>query len=54
MFCNFQESMVTIECIIPKKHHRIVMGLKRCNIQSISSEHDVQIKVPDRFTNGWY
>ncbi|KAG8224048.1 hypothetical protein J437_LFUL001125 [Ladona fulva] len=46
------ESMVTIECIIPQKHHRSVMGAKGKHVQSITSEFDVQIKFPDRDTQG--
>lgn len=42
------ESMVTVECIIPQKHHRTVMGAKGRKVQSITSEFDVQIKFPDR------
>lgn len=42
------ESMVTIVCIIPQKHHRTVMGAKGCKVQGITSEFDVQIKFPDR------
>ncbi|GLG98939.1 Protein bicaudal C [Gryllus bimaculatus] len=42
------ESRVTVECIIPQKHHRTVMGSKGCKVQYITSEHDVQIKFPER------
>ncbi|KAJ8936997.1 hypothetical protein NQ314_012079 [Rhamnusium bicolor] len=42
------ESMVTIECIIPQKHHRTVMGSKGHKVQGITSDFDVQIKFPDR------
>ncbi|KAL6434782.1 hypothetical protein ACFW04_005170 [Cataglyphis niger] len=42
------ESMVTVECIIPQKHHRTVMGAKGRKVQNITSEYDVQIKFPDR------
>ncbi|XP_070160748.1 vigilin [Polyergus mexicanus] len=42
------ESMVTMECIIPQKHHRTVMGAKGRKVQNITSEYDVQIKFPDR------
>lgn len=44
--------MVTIECVIPKKHHRIVMGVKGCKVQNISAEFEVQIKIPDRIMYG--
>jgi hypothetical protein len=49
--------MVTIECIIPQKHHRTVMGAKGCKVQGVTSEFDVQIKFPDRDAQGmdhWY
>ncbi|XP_072387521.1 vigilin [Diabrotica undecimpunctata] len=42
------ESMVTIECIIPQKHHRTVMGSKGRKVQMITSDFDVQIKFPER------
>ncbi|XP_018563296.1 vigilin [Anoplophora glabripennis] len=42
------ESMVTIECIIPQKYHRTVMGAKGHKVQAITSDFDVQIKFPDR------
>ncbi|XP_012272523.1 vigilin [Orussus abietinus] len=42
------ESRVTIECVIPQKHHRAVMGAKGRKVQLITSEYDVQIKFPDR------
>jgi hypothetical protein len=54
---DFQESRVTVECIIPQKHHRTVMGAKGCKVQGIRSEFDVQIKFPDRDAQGmdhWY
>lgn len=42
------ESMITIECIIPQKHHRTVMGTKGYRVQGVTSQFDVQIKFPDR------
>ncbi|XP_066146000.1 vigilin [Euwallacea fornicatus] len=42
------ESMITIECIIPQKHHRTVMGAKGYRVQGVTSHFDVQIKFPDR------
>ncbi|KAG1666666.1 Vigilin [Nymphon striatum] len=42
------ESMVTIECIISKNHHRTVMGAKGYKVQGITQDYDVQIKFPDR------
>ena len=44
--------MVTIECVIPQKHHRTVMGAKGVKVQGITSEFDVQIKFPDRDAQG--
>jgi hypothetical protein len=44
--------MVTIECIIPQKHHRTVMGAKGVKVQRITSEFDVHIKFPDRDAQG--
>lgn len=44
--------MITVECVIPQKHHRTVMGAKGRKVQSITSEHDVQIKFPDRDVYG--
>jgi len=46
--------MITVECIIPQKHHRTVMGAKGRKVQSITSEYDVQIKFPDRDVYGKY
>lgn len=42
------EAMVTIECIIPQRHHRNIMGTRGIKIQSVTSEFDVQVKFPDR------
>lgn len=49
-----KESMVTIECIIPQRHHRTVMGARGCKVQGITAEFDVQIKFPDRVVQGKY
>jgi hypothetical protein len=43
-----QESQVTVECVIPQKHHRTVMGAKGFKVQEITKEHEVGIKFPDR------
>lgn len=48
------EQMVTIECIIPQKDHRTVMGSKGIKVQSITQDYDVQIKFPDRETRDTY
>ncbi|XP_053677123.1 vigilin [Anopheles nili] len=42
------ESMVTIECYIPARHHRIVMGRGGSKVQGITSEFGVNIKFPER------
>lgn len=46
------KSMVTINCIIPQKHHRIVMGVKGTKVQLITSEYNVQINFPERDSHG--
>lgn len=48
------QAMVTIECVISKKHHRSVMGKRGAKVQMITSEFDVQIKFPEQKaeTNG--
>uniref|UniRef100_A0A8D1HEH7 Vigilin n=1 Tax=Sus scrofa TaxID=9823 RepID=A0A8D1HEH7_PIG len=45
------EAQVTIECAIPQKFHRSVMGPKGSRIQQITRDHNVQIKFPDREEN---
>lgn len=42
------QSQVTIECVIPQRHHRIVMGSRGSKVQHITYEHNVHIKFPDR------
>lgn len=42
------ESMVTIECEIAQKHHRVVMGQRGRNVQEVTSRNNVQIKFPER------
>ncbi|KAF7274690.1 hypothetical protein GWI33_012635, partial [Rhynchophorus ferrugineus] len=42
------ESMVTIECVIPQKHHRTVMGSKGVRVQRVTADYDVQVKFPER------
>ncbi|CRK92791.1 CLUMA_CG006242, isoform A [Clunio marinus] len=42
------ESMVTIECVIPQRHHRSVMGKRGAKVQGITQEFDVQVKFPER------
>ena len=52
-FCSvsFQEAQVTIECTIPQKFHRSIMGPKGSKIQQITRDYNVQIKFPDREEN---
>ncbi|KAK7888780.1 hypothetical protein WMY93_024340 [Mugilogobius chulae] len=42
------EAQVTVECVIPQKFHRSIMGPKGSRIQQITRDHNVQIKFPDR------
>ncbi|XP_071500490.1 vigilin-like [Diadema antillarum] len=42
------EQQVSIECVIPQRFHGTVMGQKGSRIQSITREHEVNIKFPDR------
>lgn len=46
------EHQVTIDCVIPQQYHRTVMGAKGSKVQAITAEHNVNIKFPDRDTNG--
>lgn len=39
---------MTMECVIPQKFHRSIMGPKGSRIQQITRDHLVQIKFPDR------
>uniref|UniRef100_A0A8C5JYE0 Vigilin n=1 Tax=Jaculus jaculus TaxID=51337 RepID=A0A8C5JYE0_JACJA len=45
------EAQVTVECAIPQKFHRSVMGPKGSRIQQITRDYSVQIKFPDREEN---
>ncbi|XP_073530647.1 vigilin [Phyllobates terribilis] len=45
------EAQVTIECMIPQRFHRSIMGPKGSRIQQITREHGVLIKFPDREEN---
>merc|ERR1719318_431184 len=42
------EAQVTIECVIPQKYHRTVMGAKGYKVQEITRVHEVGIKFPDK------
>jgi predicted PilT family ATPase len=46
------ESQVSMECVIPQKFHRTVMGSKGYRVQEITREFDVGIKFPDRPVEG--
>ena len=41
---------MTIDCVIPQKYHRTVMGSKGHKVQEITRGHEVGIKFPDRPT----
>jgi transcription antitermination factor NusA-like protein len=42
------ESQVTLDCVIPHKHHRTVMGPKGHNVQQITGDFNVGVKFPER------
>jgi len=42
------EAMTEIQCIIPQKHHRAILGNKGKNVQDLTSRLNVQIKFPER------
>uniref|UniRef100_A0A8D3D2J5 Vigilin n=1 Tax=Scophthalmus maximus TaxID=52904 RepID=A0A8D3D2J5_SCOMX len=42
------DAQVTIECVIPQRFHRSIMGPKGSRIQQITRDHNVQIKFPER------
>merc|ERR1712186_207021 len=46
------ESQVMIECHIEQAHHRTIMGQKGSNVQKITSDHNVQIKFPEKAKPG--
>lgn len=45
------DAQVIIECIIPQKYHRTVMGAKGAKVQAITVNNNVNIKFPDRPTD---
>ena len=45
------EAMTEIQCIIPQKHHRAILGNKGKNVQDLTSRLNVQIKFPERRRN---
>merc|ERR1740131_712592 len=42
------EELVTIDCEIDQTYHRTVMGAKGSKVQKVTSDHNVQIKFPDK------
>ncbi|KAM9832499.1 high density lipoprotein binding protein a [Neosynchiropus ocellatus] len=42
------DAQVIMECVIPQKFHRSIMGPKGSRIQQITRDHNVQIKFPER------
>ena len=42
------DAMVTIECEIPQKHHRSVMGNGGNNVKDVTTRNNVLIKFPQR------
>lgn len=46
------DAQVVVECVIPQKFHRTVMGARGLKVQEITRLHDVAIKFPDRPVNG--
>lgn len=47
---NDLEQQVTIDCTIPQKFHRTIMGSKGIRVQNITTEFDVKIKFPEKNT----
>ncbi|GAB1602236.1 vigilin-like [Argonauta hians] len=46
------DAQVVVECVIPQKYHRTVMGSRGLKVQEITRQYDVGIKFPDRPVNG--
>ncbi|XP_018011553.1 vigilin [Hyalella azteca] len=47
---NDLESQVSVDVVIPQRHHRTVMGQRGSNVQGIQAQHNVEIKFPERAT----
>lgn len=47
---NDLESQVSIDVVIPQRHHRTVMGPRGACVQGVIAQHNVEIKFPDRAT----
>uniref|UniRef100_A0A8D2Q6J8 Vigilin n=1 Tax=Varanus komodoensis TaxID=61221 RepID=A0A8D2Q6J8_VARKO len=45
------EAQVVLECVIPQRFHRVVMGAKGYKVQQITRDYDVLIKFPEREDN---
>ena len=45
------DEIVSMEVIIPQRHHRTVMGARGCKVQAITTEFEVQIKFPEKDLN---
>ena len=43
-----QDNRTTIECVIPHKHHGLVMGSKGRRVQDLTQEFNVNIQFPER------
>jgi transcription antitermination factor NusA-like protein len=41
---------VSVDVVIPQRHHRTVMGQRGTNVQGIQAQHNVEIKFPERAT----
>ena len=51
------EEMVELEVVISQRYHRTVMGARGSKVQAITTQHEVQIKFPEKdsgmhLTNG--
>jgi len=42
------EQQITLDCVIPQKHHRTIMGSKGSRVQEITKDFDVKIKFPEK------
>lgn len=42
------EEMVQLKVVIPQRYHRTVMGARGSKVQAITTQHEVQIKFPEK------
>jgi len=42
------DQQVTIDCVIPQRYHRTIMGSKGARVQGVTTEFDVKIKFPEK------